>query len=943
MSKRIPGATYRLQFNHDFTFAQAQNVADYLHELGITDCYASPLFKARAESTHGYDACDFARLNPNLGAAPDFEKFVAHLRDLEMGLVLDVVPNHMSADTSNVWWFDVLKNGVHSQHANWFDIDWQRFGDNKVVLPVLEDELENVLTAGKLKLVFESNNFLIAYYDRHFPLSPQSHEIILEQVAKRGLDAVLSEFNGISGQPITFGRLNDLLQQQHYLLAYWRSGRINYRRFFDVNELVSLRMELPEVFDATHRLLSTLIQQGKVTGLRIDHPDGLWNPKQYLERLQEKFGPIYVVVEKILTDDEALSEDWPADGTTGYDFLNRLNGIFVNQSNKSAFDHIYGDYVGGAVDFHDMVYKSKKRILQNSFAGELNALTERLKDLCDPIPNRARLAPAELRKALADVIACFPVYRTYVTEETSQLSAVETNQVEHAMRIARLRLSGEEQGSAVNEEFSPAMPVQQESSPSVPKGRMKIAQHFNVGTGIPTKSSPEGTAEYENANPTNPTALQFIHDLLVLRSPRNIDDPTKRLQREFVMKFQQLTGPLMAKAVEDTTFYNFNRLLSLNEVGGNPDTFGNTLDDFHQHNRQKAQHWPHSLLATATHDTKRGEDVRARINVLSEIPGEWESALGRWQKLNSDKKSNVNGMPAPDSNDEYFFYQTLLGAWPAEASNAHKSGCFRDRVAAYMLKAIKESKANTSWTHPDPEYEAATQKFVEQTLEDSPSNAFLNDFKPFLERITFFGRLNSLSQVLLKVTSPGVPDFYQGTELWDLSLVDPDNRRSVDYEIRRQVLAEVKAQAHQSPQTYARLLADRLEDDAIGRSKLYLIWRLLEFRNRHRPLFDSGTYLPLTTIGAKKAYICAFARLRQDKIAIIVAPRFFPGLLNGDLRLPLGPPIWEDTALILPNEFTNDKWLNVVTGETVTQRGADRTMSLAEVIAQFPVALLERC
>ena len=923
MNKRIPGATYRLQFNRDFTFAQAREIARYLRELGITDLYASPLFKACPQSTHGYDICDFNQLNPNLGPAANFEQLVARLRELDMGLLLDMVPNHMSTDMSNRWWFDVLENGPDSKYANWFDIDWERFEDRKVLLPVLEDHFETVLAAGKLCLVSEAGKFLIAYHGRRIPISRSSCAIIWEETAQRVRNAIPENYNGIPGQPASFNRLRDLLERQHYRLAFWRTGsqEINYRRFFDISELISLRMELPEVFDETHRLLSTFVKEQQVTGLRIDHPDGLRNPKQYLCRLQKDYGPVYVVVEKILTDDETLPEDWPADGTTGYDFLNRLNSLFVNHANKTTFDRIYSEFSGCDCDFREMVYGAKKRILQTSFPSELNALTRRLEQIGDLTQPDRHYDADELREALIELLACFPVYRTYVTEETLELSAVDKEQIERAIEEVRVRLSAR-------------------ASSYVPAGALH-------------SSSVSQDSE--------PDPLCLVRDLLLLRMLDELDDSARQQCREFVMRFQQLSGPLMAKGLEDTTFYNFNRLISLNEVGGNPDSFGNSVEAFHRHNLQKAARSPHSLLATATHDTKRGEDVRARINVLSEIPDEWQAVLQGWQKLNANKKMIVNGQPAPHPNDEYFFYQTLIGAWPVadhEPAGERKMepphvGCyevhekpspaewisFRQRIVACILKSIKEAKARTSWTEPDADYENATRNFIEQTLAECGTNAFLADFKPFQRKVAFFGCLNSLAQTLLKMTAPGVPDFYQGTELWDLNLVDPDNRRPVDYEIRLRMLNDIKARATLHLTTQDQFLAELLQNDEVGWSKLYLIWRVLEFRNRHRPLFDKGAYVPLAADGSKKEHVCAFARISGDELAIVIVPRLVAALVKGIAQLPLGPEVWADTTLRLPDSPTNDGFLNILTNERLEVSGGAE-IPIGSILAKFPVGLM---
>jgi (1->4)-alpha-D-glucan 1-alpha-D-glucosylmutase len=879
MTRRIPGATYRLQLNRDFTFSHAREIASYLRDLGITDCYLSPIFNAGPQSTHGYDICDFNELNPTLGGREGFEQFVSHIRGLGLNLLLDFVPNHMSTDTSNAWWFDVLENGPLSKNALWFDIDWQKFEGGKVLLPLLEDDYDKVLQAGKLRLIFEDQRPLIAYHERRLPLSPESAAMISKQASEHGANSVLSEFNGMPTKAETFERLNTLLQQQHYLLANWRTGlqEINYRRFFDINELISLRVELPEVFDAAHVLVLSLLKSGKAAGLRIDHPDGLWDPKNYCRMLREKAPDTYLVVEKILTGEESLPDDWPVDGTTGYDFLIHVNGLFVNQAEKEAFDRIYHEFTGLNNDFRTMVYDARKRILLNSFPAGLKLLSAQLKRIAETAGFQ-QLTLDNLRDALVEVIASFPVYRTYVTKETAELSAAEKKYIDQAIADA-------------------------------------TAQSSRTG------SEP----------------LRFIHDLLLLRVPEKLSAPEKNLCREFVLRFQQLTGPVMAKGLEDTTFYNFNRLISLNEVGGHPDTFGTSVDDFHHHNSQKAAHWPHSLLATATHDTKRGEDVRARLNVLSEIPDEWRNALSRWRDLNAANKSVVNGQPAPAPNDEYFFYQTLLGAWPPEDPNAVQLQSLRERIVASMLKSIKEAKTHTSWLDPDTEYEQATKNFVDKALADSSANAFLTDFKPFQRKFAFFGRLNSLSQTLLNMTSPGVPDFYQGTELWDLNLVDPDNRRPVDYKLRRELLTELKARIVQARESQAQFLSDLLSDDQIGHSKLYLIWRVLEFRNRYRALFDEGHYVPLAVEGAKHEHVCAFARVLQDEMAIVVVPRLVAGLTKMDQRLPIGLDVWEDTRLQLPG---TGRFSNIFTGQTLDDLQTE--LPLSQILSEFPVALLNR-
>ncbi|HWX19284.1 MAG TPA: malto-oligosyltrehalose synthase [Candidatus Binatia bacterium] len=887
--KRSPLATYRWQFNNQFTFRQALAAADYLSELGISDCYASPLFKAEPQSTHGYDICGFDQFNPNLGSAAEFEQMAARLERLGLGLLLDIVPNHMAADPSNPWWLDVLEKGPASRYATWFDIDWRPLDPtlhNRVLLPVLEARYDEVLEAGKLRLVFEQGRLWLAYYEKRFPLSPHSTESILASTkSPQEVSQTLTAFNGQLGCPRSFDKLRALLRQQHYRLAHWKLGphEINYRRFFDITGLVSLRMESLEVFQSVHEFVFRLIETGKVTGLRIDHPDGLWDPKQYLERLRQKEGtraPFFIVVEKILTGEERLSPGWPVEGTTGYDFLSRTNGLFVNCVNRSAFDELYRALTGSRIDVHSLVCDSKKQILQTSFISELSALAHRLKRLATATRYGQDFSLSQLHSALTEVICAFPVYRTYVAEDTRELSPTEQDYILQAIDLARPHLAGKAENQL----------------------------------------------------------LDFIRDLLLLHPPKDLDETGRQEAREFVMRFQQFTAPVMAKGLEDTAFYNFNRLVSLNEVGGNPGTFGISLEDFHKYNLFQSEHWPHSLLATATHDTKRGEDARAHINVLSEMPEEWRDAVTRWQRLNADKKSLVDGRPAPHPNDEYLLYQMLVGTWSA-ASTAAELARLAERIVAYMLKAVREAKARTSWLSPNAAYEEATKRFVDKLLTQTPPNSFLEDFKSFQRRVAFFGRFNSLSQVLLKLTAPGVPDFYQGTELWDFSLVDPDNRQPVDYEVRRRFLHDLKTRLHESPDMPL-FLARLLQESATGQIKLYLIWQALELRRRCVELFKDGTYVPLLAVGTKQEHVCAFARILDKQAAIVIAPRLVMGLTRGAELPPMGTKAWQDTALPLPKNGPS-RYRNTLTREIFPVGSGVEKLLLATALAHFPVALLE--
>lgn len=839
---RIPGATYRLQFHAGFTLEHASALLDYLHALGITDVYASPLFEAGPGSTHGYDTCSHTKISACLGGADALRALADGLRARGMGLLLDIVPNHMGTHASNDWWWNVLAHGRASPFAHFFDIDWER-GGGKVLLPVLGNPLPEVIQAGELKWIEKNGEPRIAYYDNEFPVAPNTS----------------NEFRRAPAKEAEWVRL---LDSQHYRLAHWRIGpeEINYRRFFDITGLVAMRMEEAFVFETTHESLLELLRAGSVTGLRVDHPDGLRDPRQYFERLQqaaEGDGLCYVVAEKILSGQEQLPRDWPVAGTTGYDFLVQLNALFVARQNEAAMTDLYREFTGCSETFHAVAVRSKKRVLELSFPGDVESLAKRLGALAGTTVESAKLSQSELRDAIIEVIAHLDVYRTYVTESSEQLSAADAEIIDRAVASAK--------------RDAPPLAV----------------------------------------------AIDFLASILRMSSFRND-------AREFILKFQQLSGPAAAKGIEDTAFYNYFRLTSLNEVGGEPGDFGNDVAEFHRRTQHRAEHWPHSLLATATHDTKRGEDTRARINVLSEMPEKWRAAVFRWRDWNSHFKTVVGGNPAPDGNDEYLLYQTLVGSWTAEGSTNQ----FRQRLVHYMLKAIKESKRRTSWTDPDQDYEQATQRFVEAVL--APANGeFLGDFVELQREVAFFGVFNTLAQTLIKATAPGVPDIYQGSELWDLSLVDPDNRRPVDFDLRRRLLDEIQAGDR------AHLRADASH----GAIKLFLIQRALVFRNQNRPVFDAGSYLPLQMIGAKHEHVCAFARISPEgTVALTVVPRLVRTLMNGTTRMPLGEEVWTDTRVLLPTELSSVReWRNVLTDENFA---GGESLRLSDVLPSFPVALL---
>jgi (1->4)-alpha-D-glucan 1-alpha-D-glucosylmutase len=961
---RIPTATYRFQFHKDFGFAQAEEWVEYLRDLGISDAYASPIFKARAGSMHGYDVVDHSQIDPALGGEIAFDAFAAALKTHGLGLILDIVPNHMGiGETSNVWWMDVLENGPSSSYAAYFDIDWQPANphlENKVLLPILEDQYGIVLEDGKLRLACEEGAFFICYHEGKLAIAPRTYGDILgrrleplaghlgkdnpsvlelqsiltainhlpprteadpekleerrreKEIIKRrigslyqqsaevreAIDLAVREFNGSVEDPRSFDLLDRLMDAQAYRLAFWRVAgeEINYRRFFDINDLAAIRTETPEVFQATHQLIFRLVSEGKVAGLRVDHPDGLWDPAAYFRQLQQSQSgqdaavraganglsarPLYIVVEKILSNGEPLPEDWAVYGTTGYDFLAQANSLFVRAASCRAFDKIYSDFIGVKSSYRELVNSRKKMIMLISMASEINSLSHQLDRISESNRHYRDFTLNSLTFAIREVIACLSVYRTYADVATPTLSERDRKYIDAAVEEAKRR------------------------------------------------------------NPRTARAIfDFIKDTLQLKNLGRFHEPDRQHVINFVMHLQQVTGPVMAKAVEDTSFYIYNRLVSLNEVGGEPEQFGLSLEDFHRQNGARRRRWPHSMLASSTHDTKRSEDTRARIDVLSEMPAEWRAALMRWSNLNTAKKTSVDGELAPDRNDEYLFYQTLVGTWPGGSPNREELAGFHRRIAAYMQKAIKEAKVHTSWVNPNEAYDHAVESFVAQALGHESSDSFVNDFSQFHARIAYAGMLNSLAQTLLKMTAPGVPDFYQGTELWDLSLVDPDNRRPVDYAKRRILLEELKEREQTNR---AGLLCDLLSHWQDGRVKLYLIYKTLNFRREYREIFQTGDYLPLYAGGKFRENICVFSRRLNDQWIVVTAPRFVARILPPG-RLPLGEAVWEDGVLPLPHG-TPDDWHNILTGEILSAcetKGRQKGLPLRQIFKTFPVALIE--
>jgi (1->4)-alpha-D-glucan 1-alpha-D-glucosylmutase len=1001
---KIPVSTYRLQFNRYFRFTDAKTIVPYLCKLGISDIYASPYFKAREGSLHGYDIVDPNVLNPDIGTEQEYQGFMSELRKYRMGQMLDIVPNHMCIQSKdNAWWMDVLENGRSSIYAEYFDIDWnpvKKELKNKVLLPILGDHYGRVLENQELRLEFREGTFFVAYHDHILPVRPKTYGMILSQniealktelreenpdlsellsiltalknlpahtvrdiqkveernrekeVIKRRLwelykksreirafiDRNLSVFNGAKGDPASFDLLDSFLNEQVYRLSFWRvaTEEINYRRFFDINDYAAIRMEKRAVFQSWHRRIFSLIKKGHVTGLRVDHPDGLHNPLEYFQRLQRNcflhlrlgylegvqnslpkdvlesmkeevpsfddtksalpdiagtydrilssnpaYKPFYIVGEKILIKDERIPKDWPIFSTTGYVFLNTLNGIFIRTENAKPLTDIYERFTKMRINFQDIVYEKKKLIMEVAMSSEINTLGYHLNKLSEKNRHTRDFTLNSLTTAIIEVIAFFPVYRTYITQ-------------------------------------------------AVVDDRDQRYIEFAV-----SKAKRKNTA-------ISSSIFDFLKDILLLNYPENFEESDKREWKDFVMRFQQLTGPVMAKGFEDTVCYIYNRFLSLNEVGGSPDRLGTSLEAFHGKNIERLKYWPHALIATATHDAKRCEDVRSRINVLSEIPDEWRKCLISWKKINKKKKPLIDGQRVPDANEEYHLYQTLIGSWPPGEMHEDEYESFVKRIKDYMIKAMREAKVNTSWINPNTLYEDACMIFIDLILSNISDNHFLKECTEFKEKIAWYGMFNSLSQVLLKITSPGVPDFYQGTELWNFSLVDPDNRRPVDYGRRVQMLDHIQRREKEIPLS---ALTDSLTIDMeSGIVKLYLVYKALKYRTEKRELFERGEYLPLEVMGEKAANICAFARRIGNERTIVAVPRFFTSLLAQPKDLPLGKEVWGDSRLIVAIADHGARYKNIFTDEIVTAEKYNdaNALRLSEMFSHFPVAMIER-
>lgn len=1011
---KFPSSTYRVQLNKNCTFQQLMAYVPTLSEMGISHIYLAPFLEARPGSVHGYDIVNHSRINPEIGTLDDLRQLSKLLRSYKMGVIADVVPNHMSASsTHNAWWYDVLENGPASQFASYFDIDWTpRKADlaGKVLLPILDGQFGDVLENGELKLVYDRGVFKIYYFEHQLPLSPRSYSHILslvletfyglesasndlsesdhsellsiltsiknlprrdEQVGERlierrrekeiikrrihelverssflreRIDQCVNRINGEVGNANSFDLLDGLLNDQAYRLSYWRVAveEINYRRFFDINELAALRTELPEVFRDTHRLLFDLIDEGVIDGLRIDHPDGLLDPHQYFRQLQgdhflrlckqehqrilddekgdqavdnslrvnldwKKIAkrlhelwqvaadvpgsslarPMFILVEKILGRHEQLPDDWTVHGTVGYEFLNAVNGLFIDQENERAMTSIYTRFTGEDAEFSELAYQCKRLVVRMSMASELNVLGHALDSLSERCRLTRDFTQSSLTRAIQEVIAAFEVYRSYI--KSGSILERDRRFVELAIAKAIVR------------------------------------------------------------NPTMDSSIfAFLRDILLLKFKTGPNGEIHKGVERFAGRFQQLTGPIMAKSVEDTAFYRFNRMVSLNEVGGEPAVFGSSIEEFHEFQRSRSQKNSNAMSSSSTHDTKRSEDVRARLNVLSEIPRIWKERVQRWARWNKRLRSRVeNGPMAPSRNAEYLLYQTIVGTLPELMENPQAWQRYCERLIRYMIKVEREAKVETSWVRPDEAYENALRDFIVGIFSLDHKKEFREDIQEFSRAVARHATWNSLSQLVLKIASPGIPDFYQGTEFRTLTLVDPDNRNSIDWiprircmeSIGSAVVSDLMPSINDRADGKLGVTLGNVANQRIATAdllKCYTTSMGLNFRKQFLDLFQLGSYEPIEVIGAKSRGLIAFARHYRNHTVIVVASRFSASLHGIENSAPIGD-VWGDTQLVLPDSISCDRFQNIFTGSELVR--CDERILVRELLKDFSIAI----
>ena len=877
--RRVPSSTYRLQLHKGFTFDDAAAIVEYLKMLGVTHVYCSPYLQAAPESMHGYDVVDHRRVNEELGGPAGHDRFTKRLEKFGLGQVLDIVPNHMSLGAENKYWWDVLENGTNSRYASFFDIDWnsseERLRD-KVLVPILGEQYGRALSAGSVVLKRKGARFTVEAAGQTFPVSPASLSMILGKAAEyaksdalnfvsasfarlpspdfwdrrtilarhrdkkvlvglldrlgheeadvsEAIDRVVAEVNG------SVDALDEFLAQQYYRLAYWRTAdqQLGYRRFFDVNTLIGLRVEREFVFDETHALILKWLKQGLLDGVRVDHPDGLRDPKQYFERLRERAPEAWIVGEKILEPGEWLREDWPVEGTSGYDFLNITMGVLVNREGLKKLGQHYTAFTGDDCDFPGVAHDKKIAVEMEALGSDVNRLTTLFVDICESNRDQRDFTRAEIRRAIREVAACFSIYRTYVVPERNEIAEEDRKRIVRAIESAKA-----------------------------------------------------------NRTDIDGALFDFMRDVLTLKV-------MGKTETEFVNRFQQFSAPVMAKGVEDTAYYCWNRLTAMNEVGGDPDCDGFSLEHFHHYQERMQKTFPLTMTTLSTHDTKRSDDVRARMLVLSEIPDAFAEAVRTWSAQNAKFRNDQ-----VDTGTEWFLYQTLVGVWPISA----------ERLREYMQKAMREAKIRTSWVANNAEYESALNSYIDAIVADPDFGAAL---EKFVGKIAGAGRTNSLAQTLLKYTAPGVPDMYQGGEIWDFSLVDPDNRRPVDYKSRVELLKEAQTLS----------VAQVMEREADGLPKLWTVHKALVLRREHPEWFgEKADYVALTAEGTGKDRVIAYRRGEQ---VLTVAPRWSHEAVA-----------WGETSLEVPA----GRWRNCLTGSEVT---GGRVL-LSELLKEFPVALLAR-
>ena len=949
-----------MQLHGEFRFDDATALVPYLAALGISDLYCSPYLRARPGSRHGYDIVDHTMLNPEIGSREDFDAMVEALSAHGMSHMCDVVPNHMAImGQDNAWWMDVLENGPASLYASFFDIEWQPQDTDlagKVLVPVLGDPYGAVLERGELVLHFEhpTATFAVRYHEHRFPLDPRECASIVElalaavthrldagtarevqrvvdglralpargeddparievrradasmlkqtlarlalgQAALReAIDVVVRRFNGTAGVAASFEPLDALLEAQAFRLAYWRvaSDEINYRRFFDVNDLAALRMEDAHVFEATHGFLLGLAAQGRIGALRIDHPDGLQDPATYFDRLQTRYRalasasgdraprPVYVAIEKIAAPHEALPPEWHVHGDTGYRFANDVVSVLVDPTSRRRVERAWRSFVDDAAqEFEHAAYEGKREVMRGPLAAGLNRLASVALRLARTDRRTRDFTFSTLRQALAETVAWFPVYRTYVSERG--VSAQDRRYVDWALSRARR------------------------------------ASRF-----------------------ADAAIFDFLRSLLLADPPEELPRSVQRRYLAFATQFQQYTAPVAAKGVEDTSFYTYTQLVCLNDVGGDPAVFGMTRRAFHTATAKRARDWPHTMLATSTHDNKRSEDVRARIAVISELPAAWRVAVRRWTRMNRSRRKALPEGIAPSPSDEYLLYQTLVGSFPADVASGSLAP-YRERVRDYMIKAAREGKQRTSWLRVDGDYESALQAFVDALLADGPDNRFVDDLRAQVQSFAWFGFLNSLSMLLVKLGVPGVPDFYQGNEILDFSLVDPDNRRPVDYALRRSLLADAQRLEREVDATGdASRLSELFATPYEGCAKLWIAYRMLQFRKRTPALFDEGDYTGVNAVGRRARNVLAFTRGTATQRLVVVAGRLFASMDVDVGTLPVGA-CWGDTRLEIDGPPPGVQVRNVLTGETFT--AASDALALSTLFRHFPGAALTWC